>query len=347
MDATQKQSSRRKIIIIVTSLILLGLAASLLWFYGKRRQPAQETSYSGPIEKITIGNIGEYSVFNLIAKEKGFFKENGLEPEIQEFASGPPAVTALLEGKVDVAVAADYVGVINLFSSENLRILAQASKHQVFQVVARKDKGIEEAADLKGKKVGVTKRSAGEFYLGRFLAFNNLSISDLTIIDLPPAEMNRQIETGDLDAVVTFDPHAYNIQKKLGNNIIIWSAQGEQKTFAITYSTNTYIQDHPDIIKRYLRSLFEAEDYMKEKPTEAKNLMARLLKYDPSYVDYMLRNFTFAQGLDQELLFSMEDQARWAIDNHLTEKNTVPNYLNSIYFPGLEGVKPEAITIIR
>ncbi|NIT52457.1 MAG: hypothetical protein GWO41_06890 [candidate division Zixibacteria bacterium] len=58
-------------------------------------------------------------------------------------------------------------------------------------------------------------------------------------------------------------------------------------------------------------------------------------------------DYVFEIFLDQSLLLSWEDIARWAIKNKFTDKTTVPNYLNFIYLDGLEAVKPEAITIIR
>jgi len=51
--------------------------------------------------------------------------------------------------------------------------------------------------------------------------------------------------------------------------------------------------------------------------------------------------------LDQTMLISLEDIARWAIKEGLTGKNEVPNYLNFIYINTLEAIKPIAVTIIR
>jgi NitT/TauT family transport system substrate-binding protein len=51
--------------------------------------------------------------------------------------------------------------------------------------------------------------------------------------------------------------------------------------------------------------------------------------------------------LPQALIIAMEDEARWRIENKLTDKTTVPNYLNFLYLDGLEAVSPEAVTVIR
>jgi ABC-type nitrate/sulfonate/bicarbonate transport system substrate-binding protein len=339
---------KQKKVWVFASILILCLFLGIYFFwYDTASKEQMVNQYVGPTEKVTIGNIGEYSLFNLIAKDKGYFKDYGLDVEIKEYESGPAAVADLLAGKLDIAVAADFVGVRNIFTNQRLRIVTQASKHKVFQVVARKDKGISQPSDLKGKKVGVTRKGAGEFYLGRYLTFNNLYFNDVKIIDLPPSEIITQLYKGQIDAAVIFDPHAYAIQKNLGSNGITWSAQGNEKVFALIYSTDTFIESHPAIITRYLQATLQAEQYIKEHPEETKNFIIKTLNYDAAYVDYMLQNFDFINGLDQELLLTMENQARWVIGNKLTDQTKVPNYLDYIYFEGLQEVKPEAITIIR
>ena len=57
--------------------------------------------------------------------------------------------------------------------------------------------------------------------------------------------------------------------------------------------------------------------------------------------------FNFRLVLDQSIIVSLEDEARWAIREELVDKEEVPNYLDFIYINALEDVKPEAVTIIR
>jgi NitT/TauT family transport system substrate-binding protein len=57
--------------------------------------------------------------------------------------------------------------------------------------------------------------------------------------------------------------------------------------------------------------------------------------------------FIFELFLDQAILTILENEARWAIRNKLTDGKKVPNYLNFIYFDTLEAVKPKGVNIIR
>lgn len=331
----------KKIIISIIAVVVI-IAVSIMWW-----QTRSAAKYTGPVEKIIIANQKEYSIFNYIAQEKGYFKENGLDAEVKEYQSGPVAMTDLLAGKVDVIIAGEFPGVNSMFTNNNLRILAETSKQQSTRVVARKDSGISNPSDLKGKKIGVTKNSAGEFFLGRFLLLNNLTFSDVAIINLSPFEMIDQITAGKIDAVAIWEPYSYQIEKKLGDNTISWSAQGDQNTYALLYSTDEFTKNHPQIIERYLQSLMQAETFVKDHNAEAKDLVKKILGYDDYYMGYYVWKISNSLVLGQALLLMMEDEARFAIANKLTDQTKVPNYLNFIYFDALAKIKPGSITIIH
>lgn len=334
----------KKIIIILGSITILILAGLAAWYFLGQKKPQK---YTGPVEKIVIGNLGEYSIFNLIAQNKGYFKENGLDAEIKDYQAGTLEIKDLLGGSLNVATAGEFPAVISMFANNNLRILAEASKLQSTRVVARKDSGISNPYDLKGKKIGVTKNTAGELFLGRFLLFNNLTFSDVTIINLLPLELVDQITAGKIDAVVTWEPYPFQIENKLGDNAISWSAQGDQNTYVLFYSTDEFTKSHPQIIERYLQSLMQAETFVKDHNAEARDLVKKILGYDDAYMNYYTWKISNSLALGQALLLTMEDEARFAIANKLTDQTRVPNYLNFIYFDALTKIKPEAVTIIH
>lgn len=300
-----------------------------------------------PVATIRIANIGEYSILNLIAREKGFFVRNGLDARITEYDSGATSIGALLAGEADVAVAADFVGVRRMFAEPDVRILARVSDHDVFRLIARRDRGILRPGDLKGKKIGATLGTAGEQFLHRFLAAGRVPLPDATVLDRTPAEMAAQIETGELDAVLIFYPHAFAIEQKMGDVVASWSAQGDQWTSAVLYSTRTFVEAHPETAIRYLRSLQDALQYLQSHDAEARRILADAMGYAPAYVDAIWPRFRFQLTLNQDLIATLEDQAHWLVERGLAGSDRIPNYLDAIWFPGLERVAPEAATIVH
>jgi len=69
------------------------------------------------------------------------------------------------------------------------------------------------------------------------------------------------------------------------------------------------------------------------------------LNLDQISLDAVWTQYNFSLSLDQPLILAMEDEARWAIGNGLTDEKTVPNFLNYIYTDALKAVKPEGVMI--
>jgi len=328
--------------IILSTIVFVGIfvVAGVAW-----RQMRPMPKYSGPIEKFVLADDG--SELNMIAREKGFFKENGLDPQFKTFTAGLFAVNSLLEGEADLATATDFVGANKIFSNKNLRILTQLSAYRGLSLIGIKDRGINKPSDIKGKTVGLAKNTIGEYFFEQFLIANDISRKEVTIVYLSIPEIESRIEKGEIDAAVIWDPYIYNIKKKLGDSVISWAIQNSHGVFVVSYSTDEFIKAHPGIIERYVRSLIQTEQYIKENPVEAKEISAKNFHYDNEYVQYIFTIYNFGVRLEQSLLLELEGEARFLIANKTTDQTEVPNYLDFIYFDALEKVKPEAVTIIR
>ncbi len=328
----------QKLFITIAAISVIGISVG-----GCQEQPEK---YTGPVEKITLAvYAGETGALVYVAEDQGYFEENGLEVTIKDYGSGKAAADALIAGEADISTSAGFVFVSNSFDYIDLRILGTVATAEVKELVARKDKGITTTDDLIGKKIGVTKKSGGEFALGRFLIFNGLSLQDVELVDLKPSEMVGTISNGDIDAAFSWDPNVYNIKKELGDNAISWS--GGQDFYFVLITKEDWIENNPAAAERFMKSVLEAEDYIKDNSEESKEFVKDRFDYESDYMDYSWPKQEFAVILEQAMLIAFEDQARWRIDNNLTDATRVPNYLDYIYLDALEKVKPEAIGIIR
>jgi ABC-type nitrate/sulfonate/bicarbonate transport system substrate-binding protein len=342
-----KHRKRKLLEIGQLGLTLLGIGTllfALSYFVPKK---ATAPSYVGPMTTLTSGVVGEYSSLSIIAQKQGYFKANGLDVTLKDYVSGPPAVADMLAGKVDTVTAADFVGVINSFSHPDLKILATQGRADSFFLVVRHDHGLNDSSDLKNKRIGITRNTAGEFYLGQYLTLHQLKLSDVNLTDLPPNELVQNLANGSLDAIITFNPHISEAQKQLGSKVRVWSLQGSQKLSPTLYGTTALVTQHSDAVKQYLRALIQAENYIQTNNDDARHIVGTYLKFNDTYMKLVWSHIDFEVALNQDLLITMEDQARWAIENKLTTATDVPDYLQFIYFDGLEAVKPEGITIIR
>ncbi len=303
---------------------------------------------AGPVEKITLAAYaGDTGAPVYIAQEQGYFVDNRLDVIIKDYEAGKLAADALLAGEADISTSADNVLVSNSFEHDNLRVLGTVALANVVELVTRKDTGIKQPSDLKGRKIGITRKSAGEFFLGTFLIFNGLSAQDVEVVDLIPSEIVDAVVNGDIDAGFTWEPNIFEVKSRLGANVISWPGQSGQDLYFILLTKEKFIEENHQVIERFLRAIIQAEEFMKENEVEAREFTKNKFDYESSYIDYIWQRHDFTVVLPQALIIAIEDQARWRIQQGLTDATEIPNYLDYIYLDALEEIKPEAVGIIR
>jgi NitT/TauT family transport system substrate-binding protein len=330
----------------ITTLLIVVLAALLvasfaLWSCSKG-------GYSGKVETVTIGATPiELNALIYVADEQKFFTNNGARVVFKDYDTGVAAVDGLLKGEADIALTTEFVIVGKLLQKQAVLDLVTIDKSMLFYIIARTDRGIKTTADLKGKRIGVPRQTITEFYLGRMLDLNGMRLQQVTMVDTKASDPAGAIAGGNVDAIVTWEPHVTQIRQQMGNTVIIWPAQSGQVSFWSVASTPGWIKQHPDLVNRFLRSLAQAEEYIIQHPVEAKKSLQKRLKSDDTYIATVWSQNQFSLSLDQALILAMEDEARWMIKNNLTREKQIPDFVNYIYVDGLKAVKPEAVKIIR
>ena len=333
---------KQTVIAIVTAVVVIGLGIGI-WSIQKRAP-----KYTGPVEKVTIGiGVAPLSLLVWVAKDEGYFVDNGLNAEIKEYGSGKAAVADLIDNQVDMATITEFGLMSKSFNNPDLRIVSSITTASINSLIARRDKGIEKISDLKGKRVATVSGTEAEFFLGTFLVFNGISADDVEIVYLKPNEVVDSVSSGEADAGIIWEPNVYKIKTNLGEeNTITWPGQSEQSSFWLLISKEDFTTRNPEIIRRTLKALLQAEGFAKTNEAAAKAILVSH-GLDAQFVDDVWQKLNYTVDLSQVLIIAMEDGARWRIKNNLTDATEVPNYLDYIYTNALEAVKPDAITIIK
>ncbi len=284
----------KKSLIVLAALLVIGACG--------QQKPQPE----GAVEKITLAaaTVDPGSLV-YIAKERGYFKDNGLEITIKKYEAGKLAADALLAGKADVATSSGFVFVSDSFDNPDLKIFGTIATSQNCKLISHKDHGIEKPEDLKGKRIGITRKSSGEFYLGRFLTFYGLSFSDVEIVDLKPTEIAEALIKGDLDAALTWEPHIYNIQKKLGESATVWPGQSGQDNYFLLITKEDWLKGHASTARRLLKAFIQAEQFVSNYEQKAKDIIKNKFGYTSEYVDYYWAKLDYTVRFPQALLLTM------------------------------------------
>jgi NitT/TauT family transport system substrate-binding protein len=307
-------------------------------------------SCSQGVESITVAYAPfESSALFWIAQDQNFFSRNGLNITTRKYDTGVGSLDGMVNGEADLAVGTNEFPLVGrALQKEKIRTIGSIAKSEFIYLVGRKDRGIQQVSDLKGKRVGTTLRTIAQFYLGRFLELNGMSIDDITLVEVKtPEEWVNAVVNGDIDAVVTAQPYASAARDRLGANAVVWSAQSSQPLQTQVIATDEWITEHPELVDRFLKSLALAEEFAILNPVEAKAIVQKRLDLDAAYMETVWSQNQFSLSLDQSLIAAMEDEARWMIENNLTTETEVPDFLDYIYVDGLEAIRPNAVNIIR
>jgi ABC-type nitrate/sulfonate/bicarbonate transport system substrate-binding protein len=304
------------------------------------------------LENLTFGDIGSDPLAALVhvAQDQNLFRQNGINLTITNTVTGPNTINATQNGVIDLGTSLEYAFVANsALKGGNLSIIATIDKSDVVFLIARKDSGIQNIADLKQKKIGLSLQQSGRFYLGRFLELNGISLQAVTLVDLPASEWVTAFVNGTVDAIVAGKSYIAQAQEKLPNNTVVWSAQNDQLTYSLVFARNDWINQHSELVQKFLISLTQAENYVVNHQAEAKAIIQKQYNATATYINQIWPDHLFSVTLDQSLIAAMEGEARWLIQtqNNSSNATSTPNFINYIKADELQAVKPESVNIIR
>ncbi len=301
-----------------------------------------------PTTKLRLGVYpGEQSTLVAVAGEKGFFRSNGLDVTVTTYDTGAAAVKALLEGEQDIVTASEYVFARTGFTTTDLRLLGSIDRFDISWFITKRQSGISKTADLKGHSVGVPRGTATEYKLGSSLLREGLTLQDVMVVNLATAQLEEALRSGSVDAIVTWDPLAYDTKEALGKEAVTWSAQAGFEEYWTLITREGVLKEKPGMSERLMRSMLEAVDFIIERPGEAKRIVSKAYGLGMPYLDYTWPNNYFEVSLDQGLMFQLDMEARWFEESGLAGASAPPDYLKLIDFTGLERADPGAVTIVH
>ncbi len=160
------------------------------------------------------GGISDAGV--LIARERGFFRDQGLAVDVLPFQSGSDVIAPLAAGDLEVAGGTVSTGLFNAFD-RGLGIKLVADKgtsrrgFEYSQLVVRRpllDSGeVHDLADLRGRRIGVASvRSGSESVVAHILARGGVGIDEVDLVVLSFPEMIVALGNGAVDAAQIIEP---------------------------------------------------------------------------------------------------------------------------------------------
>ncbi len=160
-----------------------------------------------------------------VAIEKDWFKKAGVDVEFEWF-DYVASMDAFAAGKLD---AVPMTNGDTLFTGasggKGVMILINDYSNGNDMIVARP--GIKSVSELKGKKVGVEIGFVGHLLLLNALEKSGLTESDVTLVNVPTNETPQVLASGDVDAIVAWQPNSGQALKQVPGSTAVYSSADE------------------------------------------------------------------------------------------------------------------------
>lgn len=189
--------------------------------------------------------------------------------------------------------------------------------------------GIENLADVKGKRIGVEASALGAYVLTRALESVDLVPHDVQTVLINVDRHERAFKEGSVDAVITFEP----VKTKLiaaGGHEIFTSLQIPGEIVDVLVVRKNYLMNHTSEVRSLIDNWFYALEYLKKNPHDAaRRIVQRMHISEDEFLESLKglhypdreENRDLIWQKPPQLITSSEKLLSVMLDNHLLRKS--------------------------
>ena len=210
----------------------------------------------------------------IIAQQRKYFADEGLEVEIAAFAGGSKALQSLMGGSSDVASGAYSNTLTMAAKGQRLKNFVVQVRYPALTIAVSKKARYTTLADLKGMKIGVSAPgSSTHMIVNHLLSKAGLTSNDVSIIGVGTSGAAvAAIEKGEIDAIINSDPVMTKLETDNAIRIIAETRtrKGTEDLFggpypeAGLYATAAFIEKNPNTIQALTNAIVRAELWMQK-----------------------------------------------------------------------------------
>ncbi|WP_316167223.1 MULTISPECIES: aliphatic sulfonate ABC transporter substrate-binding protein [unclassified Bradyrhizobium] len=251
---------------------------------------ALATSQADAAETLRIGYQRSSTLIALL-KTNGELEKAlaplGIKVSWHEFSSGLPLLEAINIGSIDVgADVADTVPVFAQAAGARLAYVAEeAASPSAQAILVATASPTKTLAELKGRKIAVTKGAGSHYLLLAALAKAGLTFKDITPAYLPPADGRTAFVSNNADAWVAWDPFLTSTIRQSGARVLADGSDGLASYKRYYLASADYAAGHGDALNVIYGKLVETGKWVKANPAAAASQLAALWGIDAATVE--------------------------------------------------------------
>lgn len=326
----------KRVLLVVLGLTIVALAINSSLF----TQTVHPLSTSVAVSKTPL------SAPFYIAQDQGFFEKNGLRVNMLQVIGGNNSFKSVINKQAEFGTSSESVLMFRSQQKVPFSTLATfVESNNDVKVILDKRQSIHSVEDLKNKKIAVIKGSASEYFLSLLLTLNKLDINDVTLVPMQANQMLQALKDQKVQAVSTWEPYAFHINKAMEQHITIVDANN---IYTLTFNlVSKPIETDESFEKsvRLLNSLKQASTFIEKHPHQAKEIIKSRLGLEQEFIDWVWDDYHYQLSLNKSLLLTIKDEALWASRIGLFIKEANTQFLQFLNPKPLEHVLPSAVSL--
>jgi sulfonate transport system substrate-binding protein len=235
-----------------------------------------------------------YNPVSMVLKQKGLlekeFAKDGISIVWVQSAGSNKALEFLNAGSIDFGSTAGSAALVAKINGNPIKSIYVYSRPEWTALVTTRDSKINSVADLKGKRVAVTRGTDPHIFLVRALLSAGLTEKDITPVLLQHPDGKTALIRGDVDAWAGLDPMM--AQAEIEDGARLFYRKADANTWGILNVREEFLKDHPDIVRRVLATYEEARKYSLANYDDLKKTFMAVTKLPDNVVDKQLKERT-------------------------------------------------------
>jgi len=216
----------------------------------------------------------------LLAKEKGFLKEAGLDVDISILEGVGEKNSALIQGTIDAVGHTADSAVVSAASGVDGQIIFVFDRSMGADGILSK-KSINSVRDLKGKKVALEPGFTGHFFFLSLLTEAGMQPSDVEVIAMDTGLAGSSFVAGEVEAAVTWQPWLGKAAGVPDGKVLITSKDRPGLIIDVLYMNRKVIQDRKEDVVKLIRAMGKATAWYETHKDEGNAIMAKFWKLSP------------------------------------------------------------------
>jgi sulfonate transport system substrate-binding protein len=228
-----------------------------------------------------------YNPVSLVLKERKLlekaFEKDGIQIRWVQSLGSNKALEFLNAGSIDFGSTAGSAALLARINGNPIKSVYVYSRPEWTALVTRKETGLTKVAELKGKRVAVTRGTDPHIFLVRALAGAGLTEKDVKLVLLQHPDGRLALDRGDVDAWAGLDPMMAAAEVENGD--VLFFRNPEANTWGILNVREEFAKQNRELVRRVLGVYEEARRWSLENPAELKRIFAEATKLPSAVID--------------------------------------------------------------